>query len=175
MTWQNQQSDCAPSEDSDQPGHPPSLIRVLLSAWRNHGSLATHRAHSEDSDQTGRMPRLIWVFAGRTVTLLVLSCCGSYLNLRLSSVRDVAFSFSSHEQTQCYTVSCFWTVYCLCISNVSTFSAYQHQYLQPCGSMLTWKYFLSEWTASQKFTSVMMSSLNSAPLWVGHSTGPLKR
>ena len=28
-TWQNQQSDCAPSEDSDQPGHPPSLIRVF--------------------------------------------------------------------------------------------------------------------------------------------------
>ena len=28
-------------------------------------------ADSEDSDQTGRMPRLIWVFAGRTVTLLV--------------------------------------------------------------------------------------------------------
>ena len=45
-TWQNQQSDCAPSEDSDQPGR--------------------------------RMPRLIWVFAGRTVTLLVLSCRGSY-------------------------------------------------------------------------------------------------
>ena len=28
-TWQNQQNDCAPSKDSDQPGHPPSLIRVL--------------------------------------------------------------------------------------------------------------------------------------------------
>ena len=28
-TWQNQQSDCAPSEDSDHPGHPPSLIRVF--------------------------------------------------------------------------------------------------------------------------------------------------
>ena len=28
-TWQNQQSDCAPSEDSDQPGHPPSLLRVF--------------------------------------------------------------------------------------------------------------------------------------------------
>ena len=28
-TWQNRQSDCAPSEDSDQPGHPPSLIRVF--------------------------------------------------------------------------------------------------------------------------------------------------
>ena len=47
---------CAPSEDSDQPGHPPGLIRVL----------ATHWSHSEHSDQTGRMPRLIWVFAWRT-------------------------------------------------------------------------------------------------------------
>ena len=28
-SWQNQQNDCAPSEDSDQPGHPPSLIRVF--------------------------------------------------------------------------------------------------------------------------------------------------
>ena len=28
-TWQNQQNECAPSEDSYQPGHPPSLIRVL--------------------------------------------------------------------------------------------------------------------------------------------------
>ena len=28
-TWQNQQSECAPSEDSDQPGHPPILIRVF--------------------------------------------------------------------------------------------------------------------------------------------------
>ena len=31
------------------------------------------------TDQTGRMPRLIWVFAGRTLTLLVLSCCGSII------------------------------------------------------------------------------------------------
>ena len=28
-TWQNQLSDCVPSEDSDQPWHPPSLIRVF--------------------------------------------------------------------------------------------------------------------------------------------------
>ena len=35
------------------------------------------RADSEVSDQTGRMPRLTWVFAGRTATLLVLSCRGS--------------------------------------------------------------------------------------------------
>ena len=64
---------CAPSEDSDQPGHPSSLMRVF--AW----VFAIHWAHSEDSDQTGRMPRLmlIWVFAGRTVSLLGLSWDGS--------------------------------------------------------------------------------------------------
>ena len=40
---------------------------------------------SEDSDQTGRMTRLIWVFAGRTLTLLVLSRGGSYVNVKKST------------------------------------------------------------------------------------------
>ena len=56
----------------------PVWSESLLSAWRKLGSLATHLVHSEDSDQTGWMPRLIWVFAGRTVTLLVLSCRSSH-------------------------------------------------------------------------------------------------
>ena len=56
----------------------PVWSESLLSAWRKLGSLATHWAHSKGSDQTGRMPRLIWVFAGRTLILLVLSCRGSY-------------------------------------------------------------------------------------------------
>ena len=51
----------------------PVWSESLLSAWRKFGSSATHWAHSEDSDQTGRMSRLIWVFAGRTLILLVLS------------------------------------------------------------------------------------------------------
>ena len=41
---------CAPSEDSDQPGH----LR---------GSLASHSLHNKDSDQTVWMRRLIRVFA----------------------------------------------------------------------------------------------------------------
>ena len=48
-----------PSEDSDQPGHPPSLIRVFavrpVVAW---GPVLL-QADSADSDQTGRMPKLI--------------------------------------------------------------------------------------------------------------------
>ena len=61
----------------------PVWSESSLSAWRKLGSLATHWVHSEDSDQTGRMPRLIWVFAGRTLTLLVLSWGGSYHNWTL--------------------------------------------------------------------------------------------
>ena len=42
---------CAPSEDSDQPGHPPSQ-------WVAEDPMFLH-ADSEDSDQTGRMSMLI--------------------------------------------------------------------------------------------------------------------
>ena len=66
-TWQNQQNECAPSKDSNQPGHPPSLIRVFAVRMKKLRSLAIHWVHS-----------LIWVFAGCTVILLVLSCRGSF-------------------------------------------------------------------------------------------------
>ena len=62
----------------------PVWSESSLSAWRSIGSLATHWAHSEGSDQTGRMPRLIWVFAGRTLILLVFSCRGSYVHIKTS-------------------------------------------------------------------------------------------
>ena len=52
-------------------------------------------ADSEDSDQTGRMPRLIWVFAGRTLTLLVLSCRGS--NRREFTARDTLHKNSTNR------------------------------------------------------------------------------
>ena len=55
----------------------PVWSESSLSAWRKLVSLATYSVHSEDSDQTWQMPRLIWVFDGRTLILLVLSCRGS--------------------------------------------------------------------------------------------------
>ena len=48
VSWQNQQSDCAPIEDSDQSGHPPTLIRVFAIP-----------------DQPGHLPSLISIFAVR--------------------------------------------------------------------------------------------------------------
>ena len=41
-SWQNQQNDCAPSKDSDQPGHPPSLIRVFsVHSMGSYGCMQT--------------------------------------------------------------------------------------------------------------------------------------
>ena len=58
-------------------------------------------ADSKDSDQTGRMPRLIWVFAERTVTLLVLSRSGSYDNVMLSMTK-VQMKFTMYSQINVY-------------------------------------------------------------------------
>ena len=53
-----------PSEDSDQPTHPPSLIGVFtVHSMGKTVPMYLHRA-SEDSHQTG-LPRLIWVFTRR--------------------------------------------------------------------------------------------------------------
>ena len=82
-SWQNQQNDCAPSEDSVQPGHPPSLIRVLAVLQWVAKDLSFLHADSEDTDQTGQMLRLIWVFAEWHVSLLVLSC-GGLCSLRIN-------------------------------------------------------------------------------------------
>ena len=55
--------------------HPVWSESSLCSQWVAKDPSFLH-ADMEDSDQTWRMPRLIWVFAGRTVILLVLSWAG---------------------------------------------------------------------------------------------------
>ena len=48
-TWQNLQNDCAPYEDSDQPGHPPCLIRVFAVCMKKAWVLGYPlNVHSED-------------------------------------------------------------------------------------------------------------------------------
>ena len=51
-TWQNQQCGCAPNDDSDQPGHPPSLIRVfavrMKKDWVLYYSLSAQRRFWSD-------------------------------------------------------------------------------------------------------------------------------
>ena len=51
---------CAPSEDSDQSGHLPSL------RYPSEEELDPYLLKKQKTDQTGQMHRLIWVFAGHT-------------------------------------------------------------------------------------------------------------
>ena len=74
---------CAPSKDSDQPGHPPILIRVFAvrmnKPWALSYPLSAQRKLWSDWAMTlFRLSRC----PGWSVThviLLTLSCCGSYL------------------------------------------------------------------------------------------------
>ena len=74
VSWQNQQNDCVPSEDSDQPGHPPSLIppsqrRLRSVRMKKAWILATYWAHSEDSDQPGHPLWSDWADAQADMSL----------------------------------------------------------------------------------------------------------
>ena len=55
---------CATIEDSDQPGHPPSLIRVLAGALWVVKDPYFLQVDSEDSDQTRQMSTLERLPAG---------------------------------------------------------------------------------------------------------------
>ena len=53
---------CLPSEHSDQPGHPPSLIRVCAGPYMGNREVndpMLPHAYSEDSDQTRQLAMLI--------------------------------------------------------------------------------------------------------------------
>ena len=90
--WQNQQNGMCAQRRLRSAWASAQYDQSSQSAWKKLGSLPTHSAHSKDSDQTGRIPRLIWVFARRTVILLVLSRGGSYMHiLVICSIQDFAY------------------------------------------------------------------------------------
>ena len=63
-TWQNQQNECAPSEDSDQPGRPPSLISVFAVRMKKpcvlRYPLSTERRLWSDWVDAQADPSLCW-------------------------------------------------------------------------------------------------------------------
>ena len=111
--------DVHPTKTQISLGIHPVWSESLLSAWRKLGSLATYWAHSEDSDQTGLMPMLIWVFAGRTATLLVLSCRGSYCPLQIGLHRvlvAVTWRFKGHKLERLQRKQSFSVLYNMKVS-----------------------------------------------------------
>ena len=54
--WQNQLNDCVPSEDLDQPGHPPSLIRVFAVRMKKPGVPSYPLSAQRSLIKLGRCP-----------------------------------------------------------------------------------------------------------------------
>ena len=84
-TWQNQQSECAPSKDSDQPGHLPSLIRVfavrLMGSYRPKLSSCGQRRLWSDWVDAQADLNLRWAhtyFVGFVMSRLI-SYCNHYI------------------------------------------------------------------------------------------------
>ena len=80
-TWQNQHIECAPSEDSDQPGHPPSLIRAfavrMVKPWVLSYPLSAQRRLWADWADAQADLSLRWAhshFVGFVMSLLKLFC-----------------------------------------------------------------------------------------------------
>ena len=98
-SWQNQQNDCTPSEDSDQPGHPPSLIRVftvrMKKAWVFSYPLSTQwRLWSDWADAQADLS-LRWAhghFAGFVMRRLIFDC----LSMQISSQLFVQCAFAQN-------------------------------------------------------------------------------
>ena len=93
-SWQNQQCGCAPSEDSDQPGHPPSLIRVFAVRMKKGWVLCCPMSAK----------RRLW-----TVILLVLSWGGPYKIPLKGLLEDVSpFAFTLFCRVD-YPILINWT------------------------------------------------------------------
>ena len=97
---------CAPSEESDQPGHLPAAVWSVssLSAWRKLGSLATHYAHSEDSDQTDLS--LCWThshFVGFVMRRLISHYCYTSL-MKIQQIKK----FCSIKEQPCTNQKLFF-------------------------------------------------------------------
>ena len=98
-TWQNQQNECAPSEDSDQPGHPPSLIRVfavrMKKAWVLIYPLSAKRRLWSDWADAQADLSLRWAhshFVGFEMSRLIFTChnfcCRMQIDERKCSAYD---------------------------------------------------------------------------------------
>ena len=68
---------CAPSEDSDQPGHPPSMIRVFAVRMKKPRVLSYPFSAQRRLIRLGGCPGWSESWLGTYVMLFVLSCCGS--------------------------------------------------------------------------------------------------
>ena len=113
---------CAPSKDSDQPGHPPSLIRVFTVRMKKAWVVSYPLSAQRGLIKLGSCPGWSESLLGAQVILLVLLCTGSITNAILIpsiwTVRQVWANSVDQKQSDqsmqviCHFISMFLTLYC---------------------------------------------------------------
>ena len=107
-TWQNQQNGCASSEDSDQLGHPPSLIRVfavrMKKAWVLSYPLSAQRRLRSDWADAQVDLSLCWAHTHSVgfVMLQLIFSCYIWNSKTVASYSSWAGLYESH------LVTLFW-------------------------------------------------------------------
>ena len=118
-TWQNQKNESASSEDSDQPGRPPSLIRVfavrMKTPWVRSCPLSVQRRLWSDWADAQADLSLRWAhthFVGFVMSWLKLICMFA---IRISSgVKITALSSSCvHATDHSKAVLIKWLLFCV--------------------------------------------------------------
>ena len=102
VTWQNQQSECAPSEDSGQPGRQPRLIslRCVLNGYLRTQCFFMRTATT--LIRLGGCPGWSESLLCTQVSLLVLSHCGYFFLVWLSSrVYFIQPTYQPREMSEC--------------------------------------------------------------------------
>ena len=144
-----------------------------LSAWRNSGLLAMHRAPSEDSDQPAHPRRLIWVFAWRMrskvrfLTLWPILRSGPHQ----SKLRNV-------HRTM-YLLPCTYRAFFICASswekvpsvhkrteNARIYHQSRHQY-HFCQTSISLTFYCILWFFKQEAKSLIR--LRTCAVWLGPS------
>ena len=136
-TWQNQQRVCARSEDSDQSGHPPSLIRVFAVRMKKHWALsyplsAQRRLWSDWADAQADLS-LRWAhthFVGFVMSRLISFCLWNTADVMFCSKAMVPVLFlffvalwfilrgaSCFKVFSCCLSSCFFIPFSIVISS----------------------------------------------------------
>ena len=117
-TWQNQQNECAPSEDSDQPGHPPSLIRVFTVRMKklwvlSYPLIAQQRLWSDLADaqadlslRWAHMPLCWFCHAAAHITIIVTTGSDQNDKDMTTQPRDCIRSSKSGWIIMFYHISC---------------------------------------------------------------------
>ena len=100
-TWQNQQNECAASEDSDQPGHLPSLIRVF----------AVHSMGSYGPKVSSCGQQRLWSVWADAQPFCWLCHVADHFFVLLKDVRWLQFWFFNFRFLSCWITLKQWQVF----------------------------------------------------------------